>query len=212
MLWPTEFLCCRVPIRVSHQTGRWVLVGPVKASRCCLIEDCLFTGLSPRDRLIWGLLGLDRVGSARHWKQLGVRWMDLDSLSLSETSSESQGVNLTRCQVGLGQSTAQSHRGERPYWAERLELKPSFAAAERTRPRCGSNTSCIWTAHTCFCWTCRKKTINYLPQFIPNKTLSCAKCGTKNEGIRDTSKPNWIIIGECHLDTGKENQSPVDLY
>lgn len=125
------------------QTGNWVCEetdSQVKGSLSRLIKVWLFVGRSPADRLERAYSGL--TGSGWTGKQtIGVWWMDPDSLSLSETCSASLGVNLTQCQHGLGQSTAQSHWGERTRWAERLEKKPSFAAgAARTHSR-------LWVKH-----------------------------------------------------------------
>lgn len=69
---------------------------------------------SPAERLEWACSGLTGLGRTKK-EEIGVGWMDPDSLSLSETCSESLRVNLTQCQHGLGQPTAQSHQGEKTY-------------------------------------------------------------------------------------------------
>lgn len=75
-------------------------------------------------RTTWVLSGLITSGwnmSVGSEQQIGAWCMDSDRLSLSEICSGSVGVNLTLRQHGLGQSTAQSHWGERTHWAERLQ-------------------------------------------------------------------------------------------
>lgn len=85
------------------QTGNWVCEQtetPVKECLSCLIKVRVFTGLSPLERLEQVRSGLTGPGWTKT-ETIGVWWMDPDSLSLSETCSESLGVNLTQCQHGL---------------------------------------------------------------------------------------------------------------
>ncbi len=184
------------------QTGNWVCKQtetPVKESMSCLIKVQVFMVWSPAVRLEWACSGLTGPGRTKTGT-IGVWRMDPDSLSLSETCSESLGVNLTQCQHGLGQSTAQSHRGERTYWAECLEKKTLIFSSRactlqdvgQTRPVYEqlvhrATDECV---HTTKITNQQQQStpidIQFCRAWLVIKTMSSAKHGAKNEGIRDT--------------------------
>lgn len=97
------------------QAGNWVCEQtktPFKESLSYLIKVGALMSRSPAERLQQARSGLTEPGWTKT-ETIGFWWMDPDSLSLSETCSESLGVNLTRRQHGPCQTIAQSHRGVR---------------------------------------------------------------------------------------------------